>query len=63
MEYSVKILDANGEKIGEKIAASAMDVLAFINKGFIVVDIHTNETLTPEQVSETIGVSDGLITV
>lgn len=63
MEYSIKILDVNGNVIGKKMTASATDVMTYLNKGFIVVDIHTDEPITEDQVANTLGVSDGLITV
>ena len=63
MTYSIKIFDTQGSVIGELPTATPQDIMKYINKGFIVVDINTNKSLTMEDVAETIGVSDGLIDI
>lgn len=63
MTYSIKIFDAQGSVIGELPTATPQDIMKYINKGFIVVDINTNKSLTMEDVAETVGVSDGLIDI
>lgn len=63
MTYSIKIFDTQGSVIGELPTATPQDIMKYINKGFIVVDINTNKSLTMEDVSETVGVSDGLIDI
>jgi hypothetical protein len=61
--YSIKIFDTQGSVIGELPTATPQDIMKYINKGFIVVDINTNKSLTMEDVAETVGVSDGLIDI
>ena len=63
MTYAIKILDSNGSLIGKLVAATSEDVIKFINKGLIVIDIATNEQITMEKVTSKIGVSDGFIDV
>lgn len=63
MTYSIKIFDTQGSVIGELPTATSQDIMKYINKGFIVVDINTNKSLTMEDVTETVGVSDGLIDI
>lgn len=63
MTYSIKIFDIHGSVIGELPTATSQDIMKYINKGFIVVDINTNKSLTMEDVTETVGVSDGLIDI
>lgn len=63
MTYSIKIFDTQGSVIGELPTATPQDIMKYINKGFIVVDINTNKSLTMEDVAETVGVSDGLIDI
>ena len=63
MTYSIKIFDTQGSVIGALPTATPQDIMKYINKGFIVVDINTNKSLTMEDVAETVGVSDGLIDI
>lgn len=63
MTYAIKILDSNGSLIGKLVAATSEDVMKFINKGLIVIDIATNEQITMEMITSKIGVSDGFIDV
>jgi hypothetical protein len=59
--YSIIILDSQGKKFGELMAATQTEILQFINKGFTVIDRSTNQQITQESVVESIGVSDGCI--
>lgn len=61
MTFSIKIFDGQGNLIGELPTASADDIVKYINKGFIVRDINTGRNLTIEDVTSSIGVSDGFI--
>ena len=59
--YSIIILDSHGKKFGELMNASRTDIMAYINKGFNIIDRATNQQLTMESVADTLGVSDGCI--
>lgn len=61
MKFSIKIFDSQGNLIGELPTASADDIVKYLNKGFIVKDINTGRNLTIEDVTSSIGVSDGFI--
>ena len=61
MTFSIKIFDNQGNLIGELPTASADDIVKYLNKGFIVKDISTGRNLTIEDVTSSIGVSDGFI--
>lgn len=63
MTYSIKIYDNQGSVIGELPTATPQDIMKYINKGFVVIDINTNKELTINDVSETVGVSDGFIDI
>lgn len=63
MTYSIKIFDAQGSVIGELPTATPQDIMKYINKGFVVIDINTDKELTIADVAETVGVSDGLIDI
>lgn len=63
MTYSIKIYDNQGSVIGELPTATPQDIMKYINKGFVVIDINTNKELTMNDVSETVGVSDGFIDI
>lgn len=63
MTYSIKIYDNQGSVIGELLTATPQDIMKYINKGFVVIDINTNKELTMNDVSETVGVSDGFIDI
>lgn len=57
--YAIKILDNDQKIIGEMMTASYSDITKFINKGFTVINIETNEKITLESMTDTMGVSDG----
>lgn len=59
--YAIKILDDKQKLIGEMMTASCSDIVKFINKGFTVINIETNQEITLESMNETLGVSDGTI--
>ena len=61
--YSVVIYDSSGSFIGELPAASAQDVMGYINKGFIVKNKITGKEITLEEVSVSVGTSDGFIEI
>ena len=61
--YSVVIYDSSGSFIGELPAASAQDVMGYINKGFIVKNKITGKEITLEEVSVSIATSDGFIEI
>lgn len=63
MTYSIKIYDSQGSVIGELPTATSQDIMKYINKGFVVIDINTDKELTIADVAETVGVSDGLIDI
>lgn len=63
MTYSIIILDSAGKKLGELMTATQTEILQYINKGFTVIDRTTNQPITAESISATIGVSDGVINV
>lgn len=63
MTYSIKIYDSQGSVIGELPTATPQDIMKYINKGFVVIDINTDKELTIADVAETVGVSDGLIDI
>jgi hypothetical protein len=63
MTYSIKIYDNQGSVIGELPTATPQDIMKYISKGFVVIDINTNKELTINDVSETVGVSDGFIDI
>jgi hypothetical protein len=60
--YAIQIKDASGTIIGEKMDASIPDILCYISKNLKVYDVQTGHEITEASLSETIGVSDGLIT-
>lgn len=61
--YAIKILDTKGMVIGEMMTATTEDIMKFLNKGFTVIDIHTEALITQDTISSRIGTSDGLITI
>ena len=58
--YSIKIKDKNGTLIGERMDATASDILCYISKGFLIYDQHGNP-IEEASITSTLGVSDGLI--
>lgn len=63
MTYSIIILDIHGDKVGELMTATRDEVLKFINKGFIVIDLASRVPLTEQDVMSAVGVSDGVINI
>lgn len=63
MTYSIIILDIHGDKVGELMTATRDEVLKFINKGFIVIDLASRVSLTEQDVMSATGVSDGVINI
>lgn len=63
MFYAIKIIDSNGQAIGELMQASPEYVMKYIEKGFTVINKATNEVLTVEEMQSTVGVSDGFINI
>lgn len=63
MTYSIIILDIHGKKVGELMTATSDEVIKFINKGFIVIDLASHVSLTEQDVMSTVGVSDGVINI
>lgn len=61
--YAIKILDTKGMVIGEMMTATTEDIMKFLNKGFTVIDIHTEALITQDTISSRVGTSDGLITI
>lgn len=59
--FPIKILDENGKMIGELMTPSAAEIGKFINLGFTVINIETNEEVTMESITDNLGVSDGSI--
>lgn len=59
MEHSIKILDQQGQPIGELMKASETEILAYLAKGFVVKDRKTGAIITESDVSCGLGVSDG----
>lgn len=63
MNYSIQILDQNDKVVGKLMSATPSDILKYINKGFKVVDTVSGQQLDENVVNQTIGVSDGLISI
>lgn len=61
MTYDIKILDKNGELIGEMINTSSEDIRIFMQKGFTIINFHTGTEITEEILMNNMGVSDGVI--
>lgn len=63
MTHAVKIMDSNNKPIGELMTASDTDILTYLRKGFVVIDMKTGAYLTEEDITSEFGVSDGAILV
>lgn len=63
MQYPIQILDKNGKLIGELMASTPTEILAYINKGFRVINIRDGLELTAQEMSQQIGVADGVINI
>ena len=63
MQYPIQILDKNGKLIGELMASTPAEILAYINKGFRVINIRDGLELTAQDMNQQIGVADGFINI
>lgn len=63
MQYPIQILDKNGKLIGELMASTPTEILAYINKGFRVINIRDGLELTAQDMNQQIGVVDGVINI
>ena len=63
MQYPIQILDKNGKLIGELMASTPAEILAYINKGFRVINIRDGLELTVQDMNQQIGVADGVINI
>jgi hypothetical protein len=61
MSRSVKLLDEHDKEIGKLLTASNGDILRCIAQGFKVVDVKTGSVIQESDITDTIGVSDGII--
>lgn len=63
--YAIEIFDKDGHSIGKLLDATNIDIIKYIDKGFVVVDKShgNNHTFTKEEMTNTVGVSDGLIDI
>ena len=63
MQYPIQILDKNGKLIGELMASTPAEILAYINKGFRVINIRDGLELTAQDMNQQVGVADGVINI
>ena len=63
MQYPIQILDKNGKLIGELMASTPAEILAYINKGFRVINMRDGLELTTQDMNQQIGVADGVINI
>ena len=63
MQYPIQILDKNGKLIGELMASTPAEILAYINKGFRVINMRDGLELTAQDMNQQIGVADGVINI
>ena len=63
MQYPIQILDKNGKLIGELMASTPAEILAYINKGFRVINMRDGLELTTQDMNHQIGVADGVINI
>ena len=61
MNLNVKILDSNGNLIGERFDISNEDIRKYLSKGFRVIDLASHIEITEEALMATIGVSECII--
>ena len=57
---AVRVFDSDGKLLAELMDASPSDVLTFIDKGFLVVDM-TNTPIDRDTISNMVGCSDCVI--
>ena len=58
MTFNVQIFDKNNYHIADNMNASAKDVLTYLHKGLIVINMLTNQPMTESDVLDTVGVSE-----
>ena len=63
MQYPIQILDKNGKLIGDFMASPPTEILAYINKGFRVINMRDGLELTAQDMNQQIGVADGVINI
>ena len=61
MTFAIKIFDTTHHLVASMMTATPVEILSFINKGFIVVDQSTGREFTIDEVSSMIGVSEAVI--
>lgn len=59
--YAIDILDKQNKKIGELMTATTTEILQLINKGFLIIDKVTNQEITENMLTATVGVSECII--
>ena len=61
--YSIEIRVGNDKIIGELMTATTSDILKYLEKGFRVINKMTGCEMDQSSLTQTIGVSDGLINI
>jgi hypothetical protein len=61
MTFNIQIFDANHNHIADAMNASVEQVLQFLRKGMIVLDINTRLEITEETLLSNVGVSSECI--
>lgn len=61
--FSIIIKDENDQLIGELMQATSVDIIKYIEKGFVVLNKINHNVITLDDIKSTIGVSDGLINI
>lgn len=59
--YAIDILDKQNKKIGELMTATTTEILQLITKGFLIIDKVTNQEITENMLTATVGVSECII--
>lgn len=63
MTFNVQIFDNSREHIADKMDATPSEVITFLNKGFIVVNILTGQEMTIADAQSAIGVSESIVSI
>jgi len=58
MTFNVQIFDTNKKHIADFMNASIDDVLKFIHKGMVVINVLTGQELTESDLLNMVGVAD-----
>jgi hypothetical protein len=58
MTFNVQIFDKNNYHIADNMDASAKDVLTYLNKGLVVINMLAGQPMTESDVFNTVGVSE-----